>query len=50
MKEKFCDKQLDDIFELCKISQQEIREGRGMTVQEALEKLKENRKKVVDTK
>ena len=43
-------KQIDSIVELCKIARQQVAEGKSMTVQEALERLKENRKKMIDTK
>ncbi len=46
----FSEEQLDSLSEMCKIAKQEIREGKSMTPEEAIERLRENRKKVVDTK
>lgn len=48
--EHISEKSLDALAEMCKIAKQEILEGKSMAPEEVLERLKENRKKVVDTK
>ncbi len=38
----------DMVFTLCQIAKTEVQEGKGLTVEDTLEKLRENRKKVID--